>query len=456
VAFNLKRKAPASEEHDRWIEPRLGPDPGSAKSAVFDAGRKTIVDCAHVRVERLGTHPVLFSKVFKEFEDRTGHKYDYRYWAERENFFLREFLKRQNEFTHVVQARHLISENEAAKQVLTRDAGITIADWLRVKPRYADTDTLSHPFQRSDAFLRMLRACLVALKQIHEHRIVHCDIKEDNICIPYAPNPFPGGGRPIRLEYENLKLIDFAFAIAHSIPLTQILVINPDERVPYQSDLLVSALRADRRSGCPNAVQQLDYRVITDGTAINQKILEDLDISTSDYGPTTNPGEFRVFLTKATAEKLAKLKNVRSVEPFIWPSDVMSEALFPGDSNHFPWNLDNYGPIWIPKKGVTVPLSKNNLALYQRLITLYEGHTLDLDKDGTIRIDDKVATEYTFKMNYYWMMGDNRHNSLDSRYWGFVPEDHIVGKAWFIWMSWNKSGSFIDKIRWERLFHGIH
>jgi serine/threonine protein kinase/TPR repeat protein len=262
VAFNyLKRKPPVEEAENRWIEPRLGPDPAGAKSVVFDLGRKTIVDCAHVHVERLGTYPVLFSKVFKEFEDRTGHKYDYRYWAERENFFLREFLKRQNEFTHVVQARHLISENEAAKQVLTRDAGITIADWLRVKPRYADTDTLSHPFQRSDAFLRMLRACLVALKQIHEHRIVHCDIKEDNICIPYAPNPFPGGGRPIHLEYENLKLIDFAFAVAHSIPLTQILVINPDERVPYQSELLISALSADRRSGSPNAVQQLDYRV---------------------------------------------------------------------------------------------------------------------------------------------------------------------------------------------------
>jgi serine/threonine protein kinase/TPR repeat protein len=262
VAFNyLKRKPPEEEIQDRWIEPHLGPDLSGAKSAVFDSGKKTIIDCAHVRVERLGTYPVLFSKVFKEFEDRTGHKYDYRYWAERENFFLREFLKRQNEFTHVVQARHLISENEAAKQVLTRDAGITIADWLRVKPRYADTATLSHPFQRSDAFLRMMRACLVALKQIHEHRIVHCDIKEDNICIPYAPHPFPGGGRPIHLEYENLKLIDFAFAVAHSIPLTQILVINPDERVPYQSELLVSALRADRRSGCPNAVQQLDYRV---------------------------------------------------------------------------------------------------------------------------------------------------------------------------------------------------
>jgi serine/threonine protein kinase len=243
------------------IEPRLDPELPGAKSEVFDSGRKTIVDCAHVKVERLQTHPTLFSKVFKEFEDSKGQKYDYRYWAERENFFLREFLKKQNEFTHVVQARHLISENEAAKQVLTCDAGITIANWLRVKSRYTDTATLSHPFQRSDAFLRLIRACLVALKQIHDHRIVHCDIKEDNICIPYAPNPFPGEGQKIHLEFEKLKLIDFAFSIAHAIPLTQILVINPDERVPYQSELLISALRSDRRSGSPNAVQQLDYRV---------------------------------------------------------------------------------------------------------------------------------------------------------------------------------------------------
>jgi hypothetical protein len=94
---------------------------------VFDTGRKTIIDCAHVRVERLDTRPVLFSKVFKEFDDGAGRHYDYRYWAERENYFLREFLKKRNEFTHVVQPRHLISENEAAKQVLTCDAGVTVA-----------------------------------------------------------------------------------------------------------------------------------------------------------------------------------------------------------------------------------------------------------------------------------------------------------------------------------------
>ena len=245
----------------RWIEPRLGPPPLPPKSEVFDAGHRVIIDCAHVKVERLDTHPVLFSKVFKEFEDRKGHKYDYRYWAERENYFLREFLKKQSEFTHVVQARHLISENDAAKQVLTCDAGVTISNWLRVKSRYADTATLSHPFQRADAFLRLVRACLVALKELHEHRIVHCDIKEDNICIPYEPYPFVSDAQEVHLGFGKLKLIDFAFSVAHSIPLTQVLVIDPDERLPYQSALLIEALHADRKSGSPNAVQQLDYRV---------------------------------------------------------------------------------------------------------------------------------------------------------------------------------------------------
>ena len=256
----LLRRNRDEEALERRIEPRIGPEP-LPMSEVFDSGRKIVVDRAHVRVERLDTNPVLYSKVFKEFEDRQGQKYDYRYWSERENFFLREFLKKKNEFTHVVQARHLISENEAAKQVLTCDAGVTVANWLRVKARYADTPTLSNPFQRADAFLQLLRACLVALKQIHGHRIVHCDIKEDNICIPYAPHPFKGGRRRVRLDFGQLKLIDFAFSVAHAMPLTQILVIDPDERLLYQSERLIAALQADRRSGCPNAVQQLDYGV---------------------------------------------------------------------------------------------------------------------------------------------------------------------------------------------------
>lgn len=231
------------------------------QSDVFDSGSRTIVDCAHVKVERLDTFPVLFSKVFKEVRDPQGQKYDYRYWAERENFFLREFLKKKNEFTCVVQPRHLISENEAAKQVLTCDAGITVANWLRVKPRYADGRVLSHPFRRVDVFLQLMRACLTALRQIHQHRIVHCDIKEDNICLPYAPYPYLDGGQNISIDFAGVKLIDFAFSIAHAMPLTQILIINPDDKAPYQSPRLIAALKADRVSGSPNAVQHLDYRV---------------------------------------------------------------------------------------------------------------------------------------------------------------------------------------------------
>jgi hypothetical protein len=252
LGYFRRRPTASSDWGARRVEPHLRLQP----SGVFDTGPRVIVDRAHVRVERLDTDPVLYSKVFKQFESRDGRTYDYRYWAERENFILREFLKRQAEFTHVVQARHLISENDAAKQVLTRDAGITIADWLRVKARYAGGALLAHPFQRADALLRLVRACLIALQEIHAHRIIHCDIKEENICIPYAV----AGGR-CGMRYGELKLIDFAFSVIDAIPLTQILVIDPEECVPYQSELLIAALRADRQTGSPDAVQRLDCRV---------------------------------------------------------------------------------------------------------------------------------------------------------------------------------------------------
>lgn len=122
---------------------------------------------------------------------------------------------------------------------------------------------------------------------------------------------------------------------------------------------------------------------------------------------------------------------------------------FPMDTTNFKWNQDNYGTLWIPKKGTTINLTRENIALYRTLITEYEGHTLD-EKNFPFVIDGKPAPTYTFAMNYYWLMGDNRHNSLDSRFWGYVPEDHVVGKAWFIWMSYDKHG-----IRWKRLFHSV-
>ncbi|GAH02837.1 unnamed protein product, partial [marine sediment metagenome] len=115
---------------------------------------------------------------------------------------------------------------------------------------------------------------------------------------------------------------------------------------------------------------------------------------------------------------------------------------------------DNFGPLWIPKKRVTISLNTDNLPLYRRIIEVYEKNDLRIEGEK-IYINGIVADEYTFKMDYYWMMGDNRQDSLDARFWGFVPEDHIVGSPKIIWLSLDKDKKFLGKIRWKRMFMGI-
>ena len=179
------------------------------------------------------------------------------------------------------------------------------------------------------------------------------------------------------------------------------------------------------------------------------------DISDEDYNSWKNDPGQGLPLTAEVAEELSKRPSIGGVQVMVDKLENWETILFPFSEN-YPWSRDNYGPIYIPKKGVTVDLNLENLPLYERLIDVYEDHDLKV-KDGVIYIDGEAADKYIFAMDYYWMMGDNRHNSADSRFWGFVPEDHVVGKASFVWLSLDPEKTlFTGKIRWNKLFRVIH
>jgi len=162
---------------------------------------------------------------------------------------------------------------------------------------------------------------------------------------------------------------------------------------------------------------------------------------------------FVIDMEYEAAEKVKKLPGVTNVVPFCQiPKGITGSPgdwTYPQDPQNFRWNQDNFGPIVIPKKGATVQITPENIALYQRIIEIYEANKFEA-RNGKFFINGKESNQYTFKMNYYWLMGDNRHNSLDSRFWGFVPEDHVVGKASFVWLSYGEGG-----IRWSRIFRGV-
>lgn len=180
------------------------------------------------------------------------------------------------------------------------------------------------------------------------------------------------------------------------------------------------------------------------------ELLKELCISGEDI---LSLNEFGFMPLTANAVKVlgARKDLVKSIK--INNQQVVGD-LYPLNAR-YGWTRDNYGPIWIPAKGQSVKLSLENLPIYERPIRVYEGNDLEVTKDGKILINGKEAKEYTFKMDYYWMQGDNRHNSADSRYWGFVPEDHIVGKPIFIWWSSDPDRNGFGGIRWNRLFRWV-
>lgn len=194
---------------------------------------------------------------------------------------------------------------------------------------------------------------------------------------------------------------------------------------------------------------QSTYKVVTNGQGLSSDFIEENKIEQVAF---LGNSQYLFTLENDQLKLVSDQPQVVSVSPFNDPEGYIPQSpgawVFPHDTVNYKWNKDNFGPLTIPKKGATVQLTPQNIAIYRRIIDIYEGNDFS-ERHGKFFIDGKEITSYTFKMDYYWMMGDNRHNSADSRYWGFVPEDHVVGKASFVWLS-HENG-----LRWKRLFRSV-
>ena len=197
----------------------------------------------------------------------------------------------------------------------------------------------------------------------------------------------------------------------------------------------------------PDEVQYTYYIKLKQ--SLPEELIDQLGISDEDLASLNTNGYMP--LTRSALKALQARKDI--VESIRINNDAVTGDLYPLNAITG-WTRDNYGPVWIPKKGATIQLNMNNIAIYERPIAVYEGNSLKVS-NGKIYINGKEAHSYTFKMDYYFMMGDNRHNSADSRYWGFVPEDHIVGKPIFVWFSSNPDKNGIKGVRWNRLFKWV-
>lgn len=206
----------------------------------------------------------------------------------------------------------------------------------------------------------------------------------------------------------------------------------------------------DGKPNCEPESSQYAYEV-TFKSDLPVDIKKELEITDEDLYTSRTGNTVWMPLTRKAKAALSKEKDyVYSIKPaapaadWLYPQNMVKS-----------WTTANYGPVWIPKKGSTLQLSLDNLPIYERPIRVYENNKLDV-RNGQIYINDKPSKSYTFKLDYYWMMGDNRDNSADSRFWGFVPEDHIVGKPLFIWLSLNDDyGWFDGHVRWERVFKRV-
>ena len=277
-------------------------------------------------------------------------------------------------------------------------------------------------------------------------------------------NHFPDGDTvlkrvPAEDYYTHVRMEGREYAIEKYGPVVARPVDKKDHYVKRCVAVAGDSLQVVSGKVIVNGVAQTEYpgiqntfKVVTDGSQINPQILESLGFNMMElwYSPSL-PGYPEMPLTEERLEQVSKLVNVKDITPNIdiYPPDFPDSPLMLFPYTETGWTRDNYGPIWIPAKGSTIELNETNLALYSRAIEVYEHNDFKIE-DGKVFINGIESDTYTFKMDYYFMMGDNRHNSLDSRYWGFVPEDHIVGKPVFIWLSTDANRKFPSNIRWNR------
>ncbi len=198
-------------------------------------------------------------------------------------------------------------------------------------------------------------------------------------------------------------------------------------------------------------MSQTSYNVLTT-RALTSKTFKEMDIT--EGGPNAIEGGYTIHTTAENRDKLMAMDNVKSVTPLIQEKGSFAE-IFPHVTS-LGWTVDNFGSIYVPKAGDVIQLDSLNYKIYEQAIRVYEGNEDFSLLDGKFYIAGEEVSSYTFRYNYYFMIGDNRHRSLDSRFWGFVPEDHIVGKALFIWMSMDPNETGFSKIRWSRIFDLIH
>ncbi len=195
---------------------------------------------------------------------------------------------------------------------------------------------------------------------------------------------------------------------------------------------------------------QHNYQVYTDGSPLSPRIMDRYDIT--DWGQAAT-GVYILAMTQEVADQVAKVNNVSEVVRMTRSPGRAERYIFPHDLA-YPWNEDQFGPLYIPKKGQTIAINPMNIVLYERIIDVYEGNELEV-RDEKVYINGQQTNSYTFNMDYFWLVGDNRHNSADSRFWGFVPEDHVVGRAMFVWLSLDKNKNFLNKIRFKKTFRVI-